>query len=362
MKWLLLVFILKAFLFFSPKSEFFNRADNVLVNNIQKNNFIIRNEKTAITFYDTSALQRDINAFWENTRKELATVPIEAKVATVQEALPYRKFTITVRSLNNVTVAAFLSLPVQGEGIAKPWPVIVTVPGYGGDQQGVMLSECQRGYSILQVFPRGEGESAKYFTLDGDKLTSKLDNPEGAYYQGAYADVMRMIDYIVTRPDIDSSRIAMVGTSQGGGISLAVTALDTRIKAVVAQVPFLCDFRLAASLPTSLVKKLLNKADANKEASFRTLDYFDPFQLASGIHVSVLISAGGKDETCPMQTIQSVYERINGKKQLKIYPDLGHSSCVDFYNQSWIWLDKNFRQRSRIDKKVKRKIKKKRKL
>ena len=304
---------------------------------------------------------QEIDAFWKKTREELAVIPIEAKVDTIKEALPYRKFSITVRSLNNVTVAAFLSLPVQGESIAKPWPVIVTVPGYGGDQQGVMLSECQRGYAILQVFPRGQGESAKYFTLDGDKLTSKLDNPEGAYYQGAYADVIRMIDYIVTRPDIDRSRIAMVGTSQGGGISLAVTALDTRIKAVVAHVPFLCNFRLATSLPSSLVKSLLNKAGANNEASFRTLDYFDPFQLAARIHVPVLMSAGGKDKVCPMQTIQSVYEKIKGKKQLKIYPDLTHTSCLDFYNQSWPWLDKNFREVMTIDKKIKRNLKKKKK-
>src|SRR5690606_7952703 len=130
-----------------------------------------------------------------------------------------------------------------------------TVPGYSGRQVGIMQSECQRGYAILQVFPRGQGVSEKYYKLEGDKLTGKLDQPEGAYYQGAYADVMRMIDYIVTRPDIDSSRIAMVATSQGGGISLAVTALDKRIKAVVAHVPFLCNMRLAATMP-SLVKNL----------------------------------------------------------------------------------------------------------
>ncbi|MEJ7829463.1 MAG: hypothetical protein WKF91_14735 [Segetibacter sp.] len=34
-------------------------------------------------------------------------------------------------------------------------------------------------------------------------------------------------------------------------------------------------------------------------------------QLASGIRVPVLMSAGGKDELCPMETIQSVYKRIS---------------------------------------------------
>ncbi|GAA4749651.1 cephalosporin C deacetylase [Flavisolibacter ginsenosidimutans] len=288
--------------------------------------------------------RRDIDSFWKKTKEELALVPVNAKVESIKEAIPYRKFFITVHSLGDVEVAAFLSLPVQGEGGAKPWPVIVTTPGYGGDQQGVMLSECQRGYAILQVFPRGQGESAKYFKLSGDKLTSKLDAPEGAYYQGAYADVMRMIDYIVTRSDIDSNRIAMVGTSQGGGISLAVASLDKRIKAVVAHVPFLCNFRLAASVNKSLVKTLLDRAKANTETSLQTLDYFDPLQLVTNLKVPVLMSAGGRDETCPAQTIQSVYDKIHARKKLKFYPELTHTSSVDFYNQTWSWLEKKFRK------------------
>jgi hypothetical protein len=44
-----------------------------------------------------------------------------------------------------------------------------------------------------------------------------------------------------------------------------------------------------------------------------------------------------------MQTIQSVYDRISSNKQLKIYPDLPHTTCLDFYNQWWLWLDKYFK-------------------
>lgn len=291
-------------------------------------------------------LQEKIAAFWEKTRAELAAIPIDAKAEPVNEGLPFRKYAITVRSLDQVTVAGFLSIPVQGEAPSKPWPVLITAPGYSGRALSVMLSECQRGYAILQVFPRGQGESARYFKLKGDKLSTSLDTPEGAYYKYAYADIIRMIDYVVTRPDIDSSRMAMVGTSQGGGISLAITALDNRIKAVVAHVPFLCNMRLAATVPNSLVKKLLDRSHSNSEPYLKTLDYFDPLQLAPWIHVPVLMSAGGRDDTCPMGTIRSVYDRIHSNKELRIYPNLPHTSCQDFYNQSWRWLEENFKNGS----------------
>ena len=147
---------------------------------------------------------QDLDGFWQATRERLAREPMEAQVEPVAEALPYKKFKVTLRSLDGVRVRAYLALPIKGEGGTKPWPVIVTAPGYGGPQQGIMLSECQRGYAILQIFPRSQGESAELWKIDGpDKLTWHLEKPEGAYYQGAYADVIRAIDYAVSRSDLD---------------------------------------------------------------------------------------------------------------------------------------------------------------
>jgi cephalosporin-C deacetylase len=284
-----------------------------------------------------------VDDFWQATRERLAREPVEADVEPVVEALPFRKFKVTLRSLDGARIRAWLAIPVQGEAPAKPWPVIVTPPGYSGRQAGVLLGECQRGYAVLQVFPRGQGDSAELSPIKGEKLTSQLDQPEGAYYQGAYADVIRGIDFVTSREDLDHDRIAMVGGSQGGGMALAVAALDPRVKAVVAHVPFLCDMPLAAQTPKSLVKQLLDRAGRNDEAALRTLGYFDPATLAPRVRVPVLMSAGGNDEVCPANTIQSVYERLPGRKTLKVYPDLPHTSCLDFYNLTWSWLDLNFR-------------------
>jgi cephalosporin-C deacetylase len=284
-----------------------------------------------------------LDDFWRHTRERLAAEPMDAQVERVAGALPYRTMKVTLRSLDGVRVRALLGLPVQGEAPAKPWPVVVTAPGYSGTQQGVMLSECQRGYAILQIFPRGQGESAELWTLDGDKLAASLDRPEGAYYQGAYADVIRAIDFASSRDDLDRERIALVATSQGGGMALAVAALDSRVKAVVAHLPFLCDFRAASQTPGALVKTLLDRTRRNDELALRTLDYFDPRELAPRLRAPVLISAGGKDMLCPAATIRSVHERLAGEKTLKFYPDLAHTSCVDFYNLTWTWLDQRLR-------------------
>ena len=46
-------------------------------------------------------------------------------------------------------------------------------------------------------------------------------------------DIMRTIDYIVTRPELDSSRVGCMGISGGGTVTLFATALEPRIRAAM---------------------------------------------------------------------------------------------------------------------------------
>jgi cephalosporin-C deacetylase len=290
---------------------------------------------TLPTLLAAFALAQDISSFWRATLARLAAEPIEATVTDLREPLPYRTFRVEYRSLGGVRVRALLALPVRGGEAPRPLAAVVTVPGYGGTQQGVMLAECQRGYAILQVYPR---------TPDGDKLTWHLDRPEGAYYQLAYADVIRGVDYLRSRSDIDRERIAIAGTSQGGGIALAVASLDSRLKAVVAHVPFLCDMRRAARTEGSLVKKLLDQAGMNDERHLDTLDYFDPLQLAASLRAPALVSSGGRDAVCPAPAIRAVFDRIPATKSLFHDPDLLHTTSEPFYAMCWQWLERNLRR------------------
>ena len=280
-----------------------------------------------------------IAQFWGSTRERLAHEPMDAVVELTKDPLPYRKYRVTLRSLGGVHFRAYMGIPIRGESSAIPLPAIVTAPGYGGWQQGVMLDECQRGYGVLQVFPRAQGDSEELWKLKGEKLTWGIASPEGYYYQGAYADMIRAIDFLASRSEIDSKRIGIMGVSQSGGIALAVAAIDSRVRAVSAHLPFLCDLRRAATTEGSLAKKLLDQAGVNTESSWNTLDYFDPVRLASNIHAPALVSAGGKDTTCPASTIRATFDRIAGIKSLVWYPDLEHTTAQGFYSVSWTWMD-----------------------
>jgi len=277
-----------------------------------------------------------LETFWQKTLHRAAKEPLEAQAEQVKAPLPFYKHRITYRSLDGVKVRACLGQPILGERGNGKLPAIVTAPGYGGWEFGTELSECQRGYLVLQVYPRSQGESGELWKVEPSADQAWMNhgkhNPEGFYYQGAYVDVMRGIDYLLTRPDVDAGRIGLMGTSQGGGIVLAVGALDPRVKAVVAHVPYLCDLRNHRGLSTDL---------AGDPVFLNTFDYFDPVHLAPRLRAPTLLSAGGKDKTCPPETIRAVFDRLGGTKALAHYPELTHTSCGDFYAMSWEWLKRH---------------------
>jgi cephalosporin-C deacetylase len=297
---------------------------------------------------DAPPTAAQIDQFWSRTLQRLAKEPIDAKEELSNDPVAYVKSKVTYRSLDGVRISAWLAHPYETEGkLRRRFPAIITGPGYRGDGTGIELSESLRGYVVLHVAPRSQGDSAALWKIDGpDFLTWQMSQPEGYFYQGAYCDMIRGVDYLCTRDDVDPERIGAMGISQGGGLVLATAALDPRIKAVVARIPFLCNMRVAATINGSLANTLLTRYNALTPQNLNTFDYFDPVNLARRINAPTFMCAGGKDTTCPLQTIRPVFDNLAGVKVLAIYPNMDHPSGTDshavegFYEMGWDWLER----------------------
>ncbi len=273
---------------------------------------------------DANATRRQL--FWEQTRRLLRAEALAPRAQPVAQPSPYLCERVTYRSLGGYEITAALSRPAGGSG---PWPGIVTAPGYGGWEFGVERAEAQRGYVILQVYPRLQGESAGVTDEPEHVLRGLRAGPEDYYYRGAYCDVLRGLDYLRTRPEVDARRLATVGTSQGGALALAAAALDADVRACVAHVPYLCDLARSpafAHLPLQ------------HPAAQQVLDYFDPVQLAAWIYCPTLISSGGQDHTSPAAGIALLHRRLPGVRSWFHDPQLAHASSPAFHEMTWQWL------------------------
>ncbi|RUW95106.1 acetylxylan esterase, partial [Mesorhizobium sp. M2A.F.Ca.ET.037.01.1.1] len=123
-------------------------------------------------------------------------------------------------------------------------------------------------------------------------------------------------------------RIAVCGDSQGGGISLAVGGIDPRVKVVMPDVPFLCDFPRALGTavrdPYLEIVRFLAQHREKKAKVFETLGYFDCVNFARQSKAAALFSVALMDEVCPPSTVYGAFNAYTGEKTIVEYEFNNH--------------------------------------
>jgi len=166
----------------------------------------------------------------------------------------YTREKIVFDSRPGVSVLAYLLLPTKAR---RPAPAMICVPGHGrgvddivaiddrgndrtdkaGYQHDFAIQVVEAGLAALAIEPMGFGcrRDAVNARLG---LSRKACDPVagGALMVGQTMigwrvwDVMRTLDYMATRAELDQSRIGCMGISGGGTVTVFSTALDLRIR------------------------------------------------------------------------------------------------------------------------------------
>lgn len=129
---------------------------------------------------------------------------------------------------------------VKPAGATGRRPAVISLHGTGGSKEGQVayLQElAQAGFIGIAIDGRYHGArsktgkgSAEY--VDALLRTFRTGKELPFFYDTAW-DVMRLIDYLETREDIDASRIGMIGFSKGGIETYLAAAVDRRIAVAV---------------------------------------------------------------------------------------------------------------------------------
>ena len=297
--------------------------------------------------------REDIVLFWDQTRAKLDEVEMDAVVEPAEPdgmafegpVTTFTNYRVTMSSFEGRRIRAWLTVPV-GEPPERGWPAVMTLPGYGGVMP-LPVHITRFGYVTLALYPRGQGESQAEWQLDHEsKLTYNITDRDSYYYRGAYMDCIRGVDFLAGRDDVDGRRLGVWGRSQGGGLTLATAALDERIAAAVAELPWPCSFPVAADVTGRPYKELYDYLAANpeqRETVMANLEYFDPVNLADAIECPTLVDAAVIDEVHPYRTIMPVFIKIPPIKSIMVYEDMEHGGRNDFAVHAMAWLDRYLR-------------------
>jgi dienelactone hydrolase len=165
----------------------------------------------------------------------------------------------------------------------------------------------ERGWAVLLVDTPGRGSS---IYLKGIKTRPDYEVPGKA-----------CIEYLVSRPEVDPSRMALVGISMAGYYAPRVAAFDKRVKALIGWsgcYSILDDLYDFCHHLQPTVQRLLGSV--SHDEARRLLKDFSMAGLGQNITCPTLITHGAADTLMSVEGAKRLFNEIGAKdKTLKIY-------------------------------------------
>jgi dienelactone hydrolase len=167
-------------------------------------------------------------------------IPLTPRVVPLPDITGRLRYHFSFASDSNQRVPGIL---MRRESlIGNRFPVVIALHGTGGNKESqIPLLEqlASRGFMGVAIDGRYHGERAG--TEDGSGSAAYNDAILRAYRTGEEHpllydevwDIIRLIDYLQSRRDVDATRIGIIGFSKGGMELYLAAAVDHRIRVVV---------------------------------------------------------------------------------------------------------------------------------
>jgi len=303
----------------------------------------------------TQANPDDFDAFWESSRKELAGVPMDARLTLLPE---YCTAKVNVYQVSFRTVGTSWAGESRIYGIycepkaPGPHPALLRVPGAGIRPYAGDKDLAERGFITLEIGIHGIPVNLPkeiYDNLQAGALREywyfNFDNREQYYYRRVILGCLRANDFLVSREAWDGRNLLVAGASQGGFLSLATAALDSRVTGLSVTHPALCDLTgplhgRAGGWPHPFRdwEGKGRPAFHATPAKIATSAYYDGVNFARRLRVPGFYIWGYNDDTCPPTSTFAAYNSIRAPKELVVSMEQAHTYFPEQYEAISAWL------------------------
>lgn len=279
----------------------------------------------------TTTMPKDFEQFWGDAVKKASAVPMKPTLKYNQQESNDRVdvYYLRVQSYREGNyVYGVLTVPKT----AGRKPAILRLPGAAVRSFKGPHELAYEGFVVLEIGVHGipvdqseeiyrqleEGALAGYTTIG-------IDNRDTYYYKRSILGCVRAVDYLCTRDDVDTSRIATYGGSQGGMLSIMTAALSPHVSALFSYFPAFCDLTgyyngRGAGWP----HLFRDPNEPNLQARIEVSKYYDTVNFARLLRVPGFYAWGFNDPACCPTSTFSAYNVITAPKQLQVGRDTGH--------------------------------------
>ena len=235
----------------------------------------------------------DFEEYWDVVDQELRQhqPAEEVNLMHMRSSEISNVYAVRLTSIGPYRIFGYFSVPT-GQG---PFPGLVLTPKYGSVNHLPHYDDRQR-YAVLTIMHRGQRLADEPFAASyPGLLTLGIDNPMSYIYRGIVADCLRGAEFLMSRPEVDTSRVAIAGDD----LALITAARRPDFTAVHISGPKF--YRLmearnhTETYPIEEVNDYLRTYTECRDAVSQTLSYMDPLFHAERVRAKTLISAGSGD-------------------------------------------------------------------
>lgn len=232
----------------------------------------------------------DFDRYWDAVDSELRDLDGAAELESIpgSSTEAFTTYRLRLTSIGPYRIFGYLGVPT-GDG---PFPGLLQTPRYGSVNHIPDYNDRLR-YVVLQIMHRGQRLADSPFAASyPGLLTEGIGSASTYIYRGIAADCLRAAEYLLGRPEIDRSRVGIVGDD----LALITAARRPSFSAMLAE--DLMFYRLdearrrTDAYPIEEVNDYLRGSPNQAEQVGQTLAYFDPLYHATSIRAATLLSVG----------------------------------------------------------------------
>ncbi len=276
----------------------------------------------------------DFRAFWDGKKKQLATVPVHARLTPVKSPVPKVEAFDLQADCVGAPVSGYFARPAAAK--VRSLPAILTVHGAGVRSASLSGAAgwARDGALALDLnahgLPNGKDQSYYDALANGDLKNYRSagrDSRDTVYFLGMFLRLVRAIDFLAGQPEWDGRTLVVFGSSQGGAQAIAAAGLDPRVSFLAAGVPAMCDHTGFLAGRVSGWPKFIATAEKSPSPQVvNAIRYYDAVNFAAQTKAPGFFTVGFIDTTCPPSSVFAAYNALRSRKE--IFHDIaaGHTN------------------------------------
>lgn len=310
-----------------------------------------------LTYEGRNPRPHDFDAYWDKALAEMAALDPKPLLEKAPFEHPFLdSFHLTFTGTGGARIYAKYMRPKVMQGSL---PAILCFHGYSGASEcwTSLAAWAGAGFCVAAIDVRGQGGRSEDVggvvgnTLQGQIIRGLDDkDPHKLLFRHIFLDTALLARVVSSFPEVDASRLAARGGSQGGGLTMACAALAD-IKAAAPVYPFLSDYQRVWEMDMAEdayveLKQHFRRFDpthSREEEIFTKLGYIDIQHLAPRIQGKVHMFTGLMDKICPPSTQFACYNKITSPKKVTFYPDFGHEHLPEMDDTVLQWFVKELK-------------------